>query len=395
MARKVRNRVSGYTILVVDDQEEALTSTRRLLEREGHTVLTAASGKEALARLQETPVTLILLDYFMPCMNGDELVRQIRAFDQYVQIVLLTGYSGEKPARAMLAELDIQGYHDKADGPDKLLLWVDVALKAHRTVKALRERERVKTELIANVSHEFRTPLNVIGGYASLLLDSEFGALPDAAQQPLRALSNATHDLTELVVEFLDYAKLEARAVDVVRQWISTRDLVSELGRMAGLLLEGRPIEFRTEVDEAPAAVLTDSVKLRTILRNLITNAAKFTAVGAITLRVRQTSAAVCFAVQDTGPGISADDTARVFEPFRQLESSRGRGGFGLGLALSRKLARVLGGSLGLVSEVGVGSTFELTLPLSVVSEPARPSSGTGAAAAAAAPWEAGTSLNP
>jgi signal transduction histidine kinase len=363
MPRKQRTSKSGHTILVVDDQEETRTSTRRLLEREGHTVLVAESGEQALALFRERPVTLVLVDYFMPRMTGAQVVRQMRTLSPYVQIILLTGYSGEKPPRVMLAELDIQGYHDKADGPEKLLLWVDVALKAHHAIHALQERERVKHELIANVSHEFRTPVNTIGGYTALLLDGEFGSLPKEAQEVLRSMNDAANNLGELVVDFLDYTKLEARANDLVRQRIPIAELAAELGRMAALLLEGRPIEFQVGLEDAPVAVLSDSVKLRTILRNLITNAAKFTTAGRITLRVKQTSAALCFAVQDTGPGIRAEDLSLVFEPFRQLSAAHGRNGFGLGLALSRKLARILGGDLEVDSQPGVGSVFTLVLP--------------------------------
>src|SRR4029077_12165549 len=139
----------------------------------------------ALRILQETDVHVVILDYFMPRMTGAQLVEQIRTFDPYVQIILQTGYAGEKPAREMLEELDIQGYHDKADDPERLLLWVDVALKTHRLVKALRERERAPAELLANCSHEFRTPLNIIAGYAELLLACDFGELPSEAVKPV------------------------------------------------------------------------------------------------------------------------------------------------------------------------------------------------------------------
>ena len=124
MARKRQRPRSGCTILVVDDQREALTSVRDLLEREGHQVLTADSGARALEIFKQHEIHLILVDYFMPGMTGEQLIRAIRSFDQYVQIILQTGYAGEKPARVMMAELDIQGYHDKTEGPEKLLLWM-------------------------------------------------------------------------------------------------------------------------------------------------------------------------------------------------------------------------------------------------------------------------------
>src|SRR5262245_15632994 len=132
MARKLNTVAnSKNTILVVDDQGEALTSVRQLLEREGHRVLTASSGERVLTLLKEHDVHLMLVDYFMPRMNGEELIRRIRQFDPYMQIILQTGFAGDKPARRILADLDIQGFHDKAEGPDKLLLWIDAGLKSY------------------------------------------------------------------------------------------------------------------------------------------------------------------------------------------------------------------------------------------------------------------------
>src|SRR5438445_11338233 len=146
MARRSTRSPTGHTILAVDDQQDSLVSVRNLLEREGHRVLIAESGEQALAVVKTTEVDLMIVDYLMPRMNGAQLVRAVRSFDPFVQIILQTGYAGEEPPRVMLAELDIQGYHDKADDPERLLLWVDVALKTHRLVKALRERERAQAE---------------------------------------------------------------------------------------------------------------------------------------------------------------------------------------------------------------------------------------------------------
>src|SRR6266851_7465842 len=143
MARKRINvEPSGYSILVVDDQDETLISSKLLLEREGHRVFTAVGGREALTLIAEQRFDLILVDYFMPQMSGEELVREIRNVDAEVQIILQTGYSGEKPPRQMLELLDIQGYHDKSEGPDRLLLWVDVALKAAAQLRRIRQHER-------------------------------------------------------------------------------------------------------------------------------------------------------------------------------------------------------------------------------------------------------------
>src|SRR6185436_20526114 len=138
MARKSKaEHLSNSTILLVDDNPEYLEATRLLLEREGHQVIPAANGLEALTLLRKQSVDLLLLDYFMPGMTGEEVVTQLRQFNPYVQVVLQTGYASERPPRELLRRLDIQGYYDKREGPDKLLLWTEVGLKIAYSVQLL------------------------------------------------------------------------------------------------------------------------------------------------------------------------------------------------------------------------------------------------------------------
>jgi len=365
VARKRSFPSSEYKILVVDDQQETLESVAILLAREGHTVLTADNGHRALEILESEPVHLMLVDYFMPKMTGEELIREVRKFDPYVQIILQTGYSGEKPPRVMLADLDIQGYHDKADGPERLLLWVDVGLKAYRMIHELRERERVQRELVANVSHEFRTPLNVIGGYADLLLEHRYGDIPAGARQPLQRVQSAAMNLADLLENLLKYAKIEAGAEVVHAATISTTSLTDEIERWVMLLGEGTATKFEVDAKVAPASVVSDRVKVLNILRNLIGNALKFTEFGRVVLRIEDGEGGVRFHVSDTGPGISPEHLRVIFEPFRQVDgsSTRRHGGVGLGLALSSKLAKLLGGRIDVESRVGAGATFTLVIP--------------------------------
>jgi diguanylate cyclase (GGDEF)-like protein len=138
MARKNKiSETSGYTILLVDDNLEYRDATRFLLEHEGHTVLTAESGPDALTILKSEKVDLLLLDYYMPGMTGEEVVLALRQFNPTVQVILQTGYASEQPPRALLRRLDIQGYYDKSEGPEKLLLWTDVGLKAAYNLQLL------------------------------------------------------------------------------------------------------------------------------------------------------------------------------------------------------------------------------------------------------------------
>lgn len=367
MARRGRRERTGYRILVVDDDEAILASVRGLLEREGHEVLTAGSGAEALELLKDEEVHLLLVDFFMPQMTGDALVREVRAFDSVVQIVLQTGYSGEKPPREMLAELDIQGYHDKGRGPGELLVWVDVALKAHERLQELKERERLQAELVANVSHEFRTPLNIIGGYADLLAVGEFGPMGEEAGEVLDHVREACRNLGDLVGDFLRYARVEARVEEVGEARLDLAELATEMERFGQVLVgDEKEVELVVDVSGAPPLVVSDIVKVKTILRNLLTNAAKFTNEGRIEMQFREgVDGSLLVTVSDTGPGIEPAAQELIFEPFRQLDGSvtRAQGGIGLGLALSRKLARLLGGDLSVESQPGKGATFQFTLP--------------------------------
>lgn len=154
MARKNKTvETSGYTILLVDDNLEYREATRFLLEHEGHNVLTAENGTEALSLLKANAVDLLLLDYYMPGMTGEEVVTALRQFNPTIQVILQTGYSSEQPPRELLRRLDIQGYYDKSEGPEKLLLWTDVGLKAAYSTQLL-TKSRQGLQYILNITPE-------------------------------------------------------------------------------------------------------------------------------------------------------------------------------------------------------------------------------------------------
>lgn len=143
MSRKHQRSLStGDKILICDDDPDVRASLRSLLEREGHTVHEAPDGPRGVAMVAEHDFDLLLLDFLMPGMTGEEVVREIRRTHTDIQILLQTGYASEHPPREMLKRLDIQGYHDKSEGPEKLLIWVDAALKAARQLRAIRQSQR-------------------------------------------------------------------------------------------------------------------------------------------------------------------------------------------------------------------------------------------------------------
>ncbi len=157
MARK-RFTLPGedYTILIVDDQNEVIESVSPLLKREGYNVVCTQSGAEAVEAVKNKDIDVMLLDYFMPGMTGEDVVREIRKFDRELFILLQTGYAGEKPPLEMLKLLDIQGYHDKTEGPDKLLLWVAAAIRSCAQMRLNKHMREGLTCILNSVPQIFR-----------------------------------------------------------------------------------------------------------------------------------------------------------------------------------------------------------------------------------------------
>ena len=260
MARKRGSAPSSdYTILVIDDQDEILTSVRPLLEREGHHVLTASNGEEGVALFRLETVHLVIVDYFMPKMTGEDVVKEIRQLNTEVQILLQTGYAGEKPPLEMMRELDIQGYHSKTDGPEHLLLWVAVALKATVLLQKVRATEQlIKQEFLANALREMRDPLHLILCSAEMLLDGPYKQpLPAQTRQGLERIFRQSRSLCGLVGNFLNFVKCEAEALNVVVHPVSPFSLRQEIEDLMYFLLRDKPVHFQWQVDPVSYTHLT------------------------------------------------------------------------------------------------------------------------------------------
>ena len=233
----------------------------------------------------------------------------------------------------------------------------------------------LKTRFLSDLNHEIRTPLNAVRNVARLLLDGYEGRLTERHRKAIEMMRHSTDTLSDLVNDWLDLAKIEAGRTEVHTDTFTVESL---WGALRGVF---RPIETDDSVAlifEAPPPLPmlhTDESKVAQILRNFISNALKFTERGEVRVSVREGSNdTVIFSVMDTGIGIPPEDVERVFEEFAQLENPmQGRvKGTGLGLPLSRRLARLLRGDITLRSTVGRGSVFSLTLPLKCEEHSAR-----------------------
>ena len=238
------------------------------------------------------------------------------------------------------------------------------------TARTLERSNRYKSEFLANMSHELRTPLNSSLILAKLLADNAKNNLDDEQVRYARTIHSSNNDLLTLINDILDLSKIEAGQVDIEPEPIELSELFESLRRTFDPIAKDRKVAFDLgAASSAPARVVSDPQRLQQVLRNLLSNAFKFTAKGEVALQVRSTGPGrVAFDVRDTGIGIAPEQQEVIFEAFRQADgtTSRQYGGTGLGLSISRELARLLGGSIQVKSAPGMGSTFTLEVPVEI-----------------------------
>ncbi|WP_213806690.1 ATP-binding protein [Granulicella sp. dw_53] len=240
----------------------------------------------------------------------------------------------------------------------------------------LRRVSDLKTSFLSNLSHEFRTPLNSILSLSRLLLGRMDGELTVEQEKQITFIQHSAGELSELVNDLLDLAKVEAGKIDVKPRYFEVSDFFGALRGMLKPLLAGNSLDLIFETTPDIPTLYTDEGKISQVLRNLISNALKFTRKGHIRVTAETKSGGwVVFRVADTGIGIKVEDQGRIFEEFVQIEGELQNQvkGTGLGLPLSRRLTELLGGSLEVESQPGLGSTFTVQIPAyfgKAISEP-------------------------
>jgi two-component system cell cycle sensor histidine kinase PleC len=225
----------------------------------------------------------------------------------------------------------------------------------------------VKEAFLSNISHELRTPLNAILGYTHLLLHGVTGAVTEPQRKSLTRIDSNSRHLLALINDILDITRIGAGRMHVRVTTFKIADLVDEVMSELAPIMQRSNLNVTVRIKRTMAAVRTDRQKVKQIVLKLLSNALKFTPTGSITVAatLENRGRRVAIAVRDTGVGIPEESQSSIFDDFRQLDNSPARaGGTGLGLPICRRLARMLGGSIGIESQVGEGSTFTLQLPV-------------------------------
>ena len=381
--------MSQPRVLIVDDERRNAELLKVMLTPEGYALLTASSGEEALNCLAEAKPDLILLDVMMPGMDGYQVVGKIKEnpATRNIPVIMLTALD-DRNARMLGLNAGAEDFLTKPVDRAELCVRVRNLLRlkaygdelriAHEALAvALAEASdarlmaehanNAKTQFLRAMSHELRTPLNAISGYTEILEMGIRGVVNPAQVKDLGRIKRASTYLLRLINDVLTIARLEgARPLHLVS--IAVNPVLSEVESLCVLQAKANGLELRVAECASEIFVQADAERFQQILLNLVTNAVKFTPKdGSITVTADNDGGLVRVRVKDTGVGVRLLDIERVFEPFVQIDrhlTSDTQQGVGLGLSISRELARAMQGDLTLESVEGVGSTFTLTLPI-------------------------------
>jgi signal transduction histidine kinase len=376
-------------ILYVEDDEGLARLLQKRLSRHHFTVDICFSAEEALTILDNNEYDLLLIDYHLPGMNALETLDVLKQKPPFPPVVILTASGDERIAVAAL-EAGAADYAIKDSDQTYIDLLPAIMQAAFTRERLLRINEQQRQELqiakekaeaanqaksnfLATMSHEMRTPLNVVIGLTRLLSESDLG---EKERNMLNTILSSADLLMSLINDLLNLTRIESGQIELELQQINFSSFLQEIRVMFETQTAEKKLQLKFTDSTHACTVIGDRTRIQQILVNLIGNAIKFTSTGevAVTAKAEKQSkhTLMTIEVRDTGIGIAPEKIATIFDKFTQADETITRrfGGTGLGLPISRSLLHVMGGDISVKSTLGKGSTFTITLPLETAQTP-------------------------
>ncbi len=359
--------MDNYNIVIVDDEELITSNLRMLLRLEGyHTPNIFNSPLEALEYLQNNRVDLVLSDFYMPGLNGIELLKKARESNPHSTLILLTGYADKESAIRAINEIGLYRYIEKPWDNDDLMLCIRNGLeKIHLNdvIRHQQEVERLRDDFIATLTHDLRTPLLAAIQTLHFFVDGSLGELGEKQKTLLETMMHSNQDMLGLVNALLEVYKYESGQLMLSKENFVLSEVISQSIKEVGSLAEGKELEITTK-DIIDEKIYADKHELKRVIANFLGNAIKNTNKGGkITVSTEFTENEITVSVEDTGIGIPENDLPKLFHRFSQGTGKKRSTSTGLGLYLSCQIVEAHGGKIWAESEVNRGSVFKFRIP--------------------------------
>jgi two-component system sensor histidine kinase/response regulator len=371
-------------ILVVDDEKAIRDFLYQALTRLGGFVVELAeNGEEALKKIKKEDFDLVLTDMKMPTMDGLQLISEIAKFKPETLMVLLTGHGTVESALEAMKR-GASDYLSKPINLDEMLMRLRkvleerqrfISLKGYaaeleRANQELKKIDEMKSEFVSVASHELRTPLAAIKNAVQLMLQGKTGGINENQAKFLSMAERNINRLTSILNSLLDLSRIESGKIGLKFEEMDLRGSIEFILSSLKPQTDAKSIQLKMEIPEKLPSVYGDREKVEQILTNLLGNSIKFTPEGgkiSVSAKPLEEEDTVAISVRDSGIGIPGDQLEKIFEKFHQVEDSLRRSitGTGLGLAITKGLVEAHHGKIWVESEVGKGSTFTFTLPMS------------------------------
>ncbi|MFA4992328.1 MAG: hybrid sensor histidine kinase/response regulator [Candidatus Omnitrophota bacterium] len=373
-------------VLLVEDNPTDAMIVKKILQRDHifeYEVTHLVSGEDALLKLEDWPYDIMILDYNLPRKNGLETLKEIKARNISMPIVMITGQGDEMVAAQLIKEgasdylPKRENYEDSVplmirktirefrEGLERRRLQEEIALKKEELEKAnaqLMELDGMKSDFVANVAHELRTPLTIIKGNLDNIEKGFAGEVQPKQKEILSDVFRVLNRLTRLVNDLLDLSRIESGKIGLNKENVNIVALAEEALKGFEKLAEDKKIALVKEFSSDAININADRDKLTQVFINLIGNALKFTDKGSVTVKIIDMQTEAQIEIQDTGPGMEKDQLGKIFDKFVRVVAEK-KEGTGLGLPIAKDIIGLHMGRIRVESETGKGSRFIFNIP--------------------------------
>jgi signal transduction histidine kinase len=361
--------VDKVKVLLVDDVEENLVALEAVLRGEDREIFKAASGSEALELLLVHDFALALLDIRMPTMDGFELAELMRgtARSKGIPIIFITAASPNEPLPMF------RGYESgavdvlcKPINPEVLRQKANVFFELHRQRQQLAQAVQAREDVLAIVSHDLRTPLAVVHTTTSMLLNPKYNLTPAQVREQLERIRRNVDQMNRMIGDLMDMVHMRSGQLSINPKPVVVNEVLHEAVAVHEAPAKEKGLELSYHAGTDVMRAEADRARLMQLFQNLIGNAVKFCKAGdTIHVSSRTQGNSALIEIADSGPGISPDDLPHIFDPYYSASQKHQKDGTGLGLFIAKGIVDAHGGQIRCGSEPGVGTTFNITLPLS------------------------------